>query len=89
MFSSYQLLIDKLNEFIKKYYTNQLLRGLMVSGAFIVASFIAINILEYYFYLSSLTRKILFFGFIFSSFVLFVWLILLPLLKNDLKNTIF
>jgi hypothetical protein len=81
MFSSYQILIDKLNEFIKKYYTNQLLRGLMVSGAFIVASFIAINILEYYFYLSSLTRKILFFGFIFSSFLLFVWLILLPLLK--------
>lgn len=64
---SYQSLIEKLDLFIRKYYTNQLIRGAIFSAVYVLAFFLAINLLEYFFYLSPILRKILFFGFIFSS----------------------
>ena len=89
MSTNYKLLIDKLNEFIRKYYSNQLLRGLLLTSAFVIASFIFINVLEYYFYLSSISRKVLFFGFIFSSILLIAWLIVRPLfLMNKIGKTL-
>src|SRR5687768_11162109 len=64
---SYSSLIEKLDKFIRKYYTNQLIRGAIFSAVYILGFFLVINLLEYYFYLSPLFRKILFFGFILSS----------------------
>lgn len=89
MSSSYNILIDKLNEFIRKYYSNQLLRGLLITSAFVIASYIIINVAEYYFYLSTITRKFLFFGFIFSSLTLIGGLIIRPLfLMNKIGKTL-
>ncbi|MCW5906616.1 MAG: DUF4175 family protein [Chitinophagales bacterium] len=65
--TSYQSLLEKLDAFIRKYYTNQLIRGAIFSGVYVLAFFLAINLLEYYLYLSPALRKILFFGFIISS----------------------
>ncbi|MES2621272.1 MAG: DUF4175 family protein [Bacteroidota bacterium] len=77
---SYNSLIEKLDKFIRKYYTNQLIRGAIFSAVYILAFFLAINLLEYYFYLSPLFRKILFFGFILSSAAFTVNFFLVPLL---------
>lgn len=77
---SYQSLIEKLDRFIRKYYTNQLIRGAIFSGVYVLAFFLSINLLEYYFYLSPLLRKILFFGFIFSSLAFVAALFVQPLL---------
>lgn len=65
--SQYQSLLQKLDKFIRRYYTNQLIRGAIFSAVYILAFFLAINLLEYYFYLSTGMRKVMFYGFIASS----------------------
>lgn len=76
----YNSLIEKLDKFIRKYYTNQLIRGAIFSAVYVLAFFLAINLLEYYFYLSTGMRKVLFYGFILSSVVFTANFFLLPLL---------
>lgn len=78
--SSYQLLIAKLDQFIRKYYTNLLIRGAMFTAGYMLVFFIAINLLEYYLFLSGGLRKVLFFGFLLSSLVFAGNFFLLPLL---------
>lgn len=78
--NNYQLLIRKLDEFIRKFYVNQLIRGAIYTGAILLASFLIINVLEYFFYFSSTIRTILFFGFLGGAlFVLIRW-VAIPLL---------
>jgi hypothetical protein len=78
--SQYDSLIDKLDTFIRKYYTNQVIRGAIFSAAYIIAFFLASNLLEYYFYLPGAIRKILFLGFILSSAIFTGRFFVLPLL---------
>ncbi|MBL0309585.1 MAG: hypothetical protein IPP77_07905 [Bacteroidetes bacterium] len=79
--SSYSALIEKLDQFIRKYYTNQLIRGAIFSAVYILAFFLAINLLEYYFYLPTLWRKLLFFGFLLSSTIVTATYFLSPVLR--------
>ena len=65
--SQYNSLIQKLDSFTRKYYTNQVIRGAIFSAIYVLAFFMAINLMEYYFYLPGLLRKVLFYGFILSS----------------------
>src|SRR5438093_1421684 len=78
--SQYDLLIQKLDRFVRKYYVNQLLRGAIFSAIYILAFFLAINLLEYYFYLPGYLRKVLFWGFLLSSGVFSARFFLLPFL---------
>ncbi len=79
--NNYQLLIQKLDQFIRKYYVNQLIRGILYSIALILALFITITVLEYFMYFPTGTRKILFYSFIgISSLALIGW-VLLPLAR--------
>src|SRR3954463_8271692 len=78
--SPYNTLIEKLDKFIRKYYTNQVIRGAMLSAVYILAFFLVIDLLEYYFYLSPILRKILFFGFLLSSVAFAANFFLVPLL---------
>lgn len=77
--SQYQNLIEKLDQFIRKYYTNQLIRGGIFAVIYVLAFFLSINFLEYYLYLSPFLRKVLFFGFIASSLAFIVKFFALPL----------
>lgn len=79
--SNYQLLILKLNEFIRKYYLNKLIRGILLTLAFITACFLLINLLESYFYFSTSTRTFLFYSFVIAVLSIVSWGILFPLLK--------
>ncbi len=78
--ASYNSLLERLDKFIRKYYTNQLIRGAIFSAVYVLAFFLAINLLEYFFYLPSALRKILFFGFILSSAAFTANFFLVPLL---------
>ncbi|MDB5283460.1 MAG: hypothetical protein JWO06_2535, partial [Bacteroidota bacterium] len=78
--SQYNSLIGKLDRFTRKYYTNQVIRGAIFSVAYVLAFFQASNLLEYYFFLSTALRKILFFGFILSSAAVTFRFFLTPLL---------
>ena len=76
----YNSLVEKLDKFIRKYYTNQLIRGAIFSAVYVLAFFLAINLLEYYFYLSTGMRKVMFYGFILSSVAFTANFFLIPLL---------
>src|ERR1700734_774102 len=65
--SQYNYLIQKLDSFTRRYYTNQVIRGAIFSAIYVLAFFLAINLMEYYFYLPTFPRKVLFYGFILSS----------------------
>ena len=49
---NYQLLIDNLDRFTRKYYVNQLIRGALYTVALLVFLFIVMNMLEYFYYFS-------------------------------------
>lgn len=61
---NYSLLIQKLDQFIRKFYLNQLIRGALYTVGTVLFLFLTFSILEYYLYFGTLGRKILFFGFI-------------------------
>ena len=76
---NYQILIDKLDGFIRKYYLNQLIRGLLYSLGVVGLLFLAINLLEYNFYFDRGGRKLLFYSFVGISILAFAGWVLLPL----------
>ena len=78
----YQSLIGNLDRFIRKYYTNQAIRGGIFSAIYVLGFFLAINLMEYYLYLSPSLRKVLFFGFIISSTAFVGRFLLVPLLHQ-------
>lgn len=49
--SSYQLLIEKLDAFIRKFYLNKLIRGSIYFFSVLLITFLCLNTLEYFFYL--------------------------------------
>lgn len=74
--SSYDQLIIKLDQFIRKYYTNQLIRGGLYTIGLVLGLFLLYNLLEYYFYFSTTVRKILFTSYILAfAGSVFVWII--------------
>jgi hypothetical protein len=78
--SNYDLLIGKMDEFIRKYYLNKLLRGFIFLGAALFFSYLVITFSEYYGHFNTFFRSVIFYGFIFLNLSLFCWLVLPPLL---------
>jgi hypothetical protein len=73
---NYQLLVEKLDQFIRKYYVNQLIRGALYSVGTILLLFLAVSLMEYFFYFGQGGRKLLFFGFMgLSLAALGVWVV--------------
>ncbi len=73
---NYQLLIEKLDQFIRKYYLNQIIRGSLYALGLILLLFISFNLLEYYGRFSGSVRKMMFYSFILTSVTaLAVWVI--------------
>src|ERR1035437_6249772 len=79
--TNYQSLIEKLDGFIRKYYKNQLLRGLIYSMGLVLLFFISLTVLEYYAHFNAAIRTVLFYSFIASSGFILVKYIAIPLSK--------
>ncbi len=79
--SGYNELIEKLDEFIRKYYKNQMIRGALYCVALVVGSFLVVNLLEYVGKFSTSMRTFLFFSFIASSIFVLIGFIAIPLFK--------
>ncbi|HFA47867.1 MAG TPA: DUF4175 domain-containing protein [Bacteroidetes bacterium] len=77
---NYQLLIEKLDQFIRKYYVNQLIRGGLYTLALMLVLFLGLNFLEYHFYFKPGVREGLFWSFVGVSAVALSGWVLLPLL---------
>ena len=78
---NYRLLIEKLDQFIRKYYINQLIRGALYSMGLILLLFLVISTLEYYYYFSGSVRKLMFFSFLGISLAALIGWVGLPLLR--------
>lgn len=78
---NYALLLEKINRFIRKYYFNRFLRGLIFLGAGLFSAFIVIVIGEYLGNFSTTVRSILFYFFILLNSGFVAWLILPSLLS--------
>ncbi|RME96768.1 MAG: DUF4175 domain-containing protein, partial [Bacteroidetes bacterium] len=77
---NYQLLLEKLDQFIRKYYLNQLIRGALYSVGFVLLLFLVVSLAEYFFYFPKGTRKLLFFSFAGLSLAALAWWVARPLL---------
>lgn len=78
---NYSQLIAKLDQFIRKYYINQLIRGSLYTLGFILSLFLVVSLLEHNFYFSVNARKGLFFGFLLLSTGAAYFWIFRPLLQ--------
>ena len=77
---NYELLISKINVFIRKYYLNNLLRGLIFLGAGLFSAYVVITLCEYFGNFNTVFRTILFYTFILLNLGLIVWLVIPSLL---------
>lgn len=75
------ILIQKLDEFIRKYYKNQLLKGALYSSGILISAFLSVVLLEYFGEFNSLVRAILFFGFLIAVIFIIIKYIAVPILK--------
>ncbi len=74
-------LLSELKQYKQKYYTNQLLKGVLIASAMLLSVYMSLNFLEYLGRFNSSIRAIFFYGFIMMlTFVSISWIIL-PLFK--------
>ncbi|MEL6122439.1 MAG: DUF4175 family protein [Bacteroidota bacterium] len=79
--SNYDLLIAKLDKFIRKFYINQALRGVLITVAICVVAFLGYAILESQAYLPRGGRKLMFFSYLLLLAASFGLLVIRPMLK--------
>ena len=78
--NNYELLTGKINTFIRKYYLNKLLRGLIFLGAGLFSAYVVITLSEYFGNFNTAFRTILFYFFIILNLSLIAWLVIPSLL---------
>lgn len=81
MAGNYQILINKLDEFIRKYYKNFLIKGSIYSFATILVFFILVTTLEYFGHFGILARSVIFYSFIAVNLCILYFYFFTPLLK--------
>ncbi|RFZ92559.1 DUF4175 family protein [Mucilaginibacter conchicola] len=77
---NYDLLLEKINVFIRKYHYNNLLRGLLFLASGLFTGYIVITLSEYFGNFNTVPRTILFYLFILLNLALLVWLVVPPML---------
>jgi len=75
------ILILKLDEFIRKYYKNQLIKGLLYTTGLLVAAFLFLVVAEYFAEFGTTTRTVLFYLFLATSGFVLTRYMIIPLLK--------
>lgn len=79
--TNYSQLINKLDQFIRKYYINKLIKGTLYTIAIVLALFILFNVLEYYFYFSTGVRKLFFYSFLATVLLGLSYWVINPLIR--------
>lgn len=74
------ILLDKLEDFIRKYYQNQLLQGAILGVSLTSAAFFVLSFAEFFGRFTTATRTILFFTFILLCLGVLGWFVIRPLL---------
>ena len=82
------IIIQKLDEFIRKYYKNQLIKGLLYSVGLVLLFYIGLSTLEYFAEFNTTIRTILFYGFIGTTAYVLSRFMVIPLLKLNSFGTV-
>lgn len=75
---TYNILINRLEEFIRKYLRNKLIRGLLISGGFASTYFLLASSIEFYAYLPSKVRLGVLLGFLMLMAYITIYQIIIP-----------
>ncbi len=78
--SNYDLLIKKLDQFTRKYYINQLIRGGLYTTGFLVLCFLIFALTEYFFFFGTGVRKMLFYSFIGLAGASLIYWVAMPII---------
>ncbi|MEM7572848.1 MAG: DUF4175 family protein [Bacteroidota bacterium] len=78
--NNYDLLIQKLDQFTRKYYLNQLIRGILYTVGLVLLIFLLVTLAESSFYFSKGMRKVLWFSFLGVSLAAIAGWVAQPLL---------
>jgi uncharacterized coiled-coil DUF342 family protein len=78
---SFERLLDQIDEFIRKFYKNELAKGALLFLGILLGSFLLTTTLEYFGRFNSNLRAFLFFAFIFANLFIFGKYFVLPLAK--------
>ncbi len=81
MTKNFNLLVKKIDKFIKRYYKNIIIKGVIYFLASIGSIFLIYVLLEYFGYFSSFFRGVLFYSFIVISIFILIRNIIVPSLK--------
>ena len=76
-----QDILQALDEFIRKYYKNLLIKGVLYAVGIVLTLFLAAVLLEHFGWLSSLARGLIFWVGIAAVAVVLAWFVVRPLLK--------
>lgn len=79
--SAQQVLIGKIEQFVRKYYVNRLIQGVLIGAALWIVFYLLVNTLEYFSWFSSQVRFVLFLLLLLGSAVVFVVYFLVPLVN--------
>jgi hypothetical protein len=75
------ILLYKLDVFIRKYYKNQVIKGGIFFLSLFLIFFLLVNLLEYYGHFNITTRTFIFFIYLALNFAVFIFYILIPVFK--------
>tara|TARA_R110001592_G_C13181791_1_gene751009 strand:+ start:2153 stop:5506 length:3354 start_codon:yes stop_codon:yes gene_type:complete len=81
MSNNYQILIQKLDAFIRKYYKNRLLKGGIYSLALILGLFVLLTVVEYFAQFNTVGRTVIFYSFFAIATYILVQYIFIPISK--------
>lgn len=76
-----KILIEKLDEFIRKYYKNKLIQGLLLSVASLLFFYLILNVIEYYYYSPPIARAFLFWTYIITAVLIVMKFIIIPIAR--------
>ena len=76
-----QDILQALDAFIRKYYKNLLIRGVLYTMGIVLTLFLAAVLLEHFGWLSRLVRGLIFWAGLTASAAVLAWLVVRPLLK--------
>ena len=74
-------IIESLDAFIRKYYKNLLIKGILYSVGLLVSMFLIAVVLEHFGYFGTLVRGVIFWVYVAAMVVILGWFVVRPLLK--------
>ena len=81
MTDNFQILVNKLDAFIRKYYKNLIIKGILYSVAALLLFFVTVALLEYFAHFGTIVRTTIFYVYLAIGFIIILRLIILPISK--------